>query len=90
MGLSNSWDNSYLNNCRSPPDETSLNNNNQENIEVNALQSVNILIMTIVITQLAPLPQPSSSLRDKKICMYSLDTSRRQFSITPKNEYQDQ
>ena len=40
-------------------------------------------------TQPEPLPQTSTSLMGKQIHMSVLDTSHRQFSITPEDKFQD-
>ena len=41
-------------------------------------------------TQPATSPQPSTNLQGKKIRMYSLDTTHRQFAIKPDDKFQYQ
>ena len=36
------------------------------------------------------LPQPSTRLQGKQICMYDMYTTRRKFAITPDDKFQEQ
>ena len=67
-----------------------INNNKQENLELNVLHPVNPLIVTIKTKQLEIVPQTSSIVQGKQICMSGFDKACRNFSNTPREEYQDQ
>ena len=54
------------------------------------LKLVNNLTITSAAKQPEPLQQLCTNMRGNKICMYSLDTSHRQFEITPEDKFQYQ
>ena len=83
MGISAPLSKYYHKNCSEPPKF-------YQNLEMIALRSFNQLMITCVTTNPAPLPGPSTSLRGKKTHMSGMNTSNRQFSITPKDKLQDQ
>ena len=85
MSLSAPWFVSYSKNCLESP-----NFHHQTFSPKIALKSVNKSMMTSVTTKPAPSPWPPTSLRWEGICMPSLVTVHRQFSITPKDKFQDQ
>ena len=51
---------------------------------------INKFLRTSTNNQLAPLLQPSTNLRGKKILMPGFDTAHWQFSITPKDKFYNQ
>ena len=54
------------------------------------LNQVNQLTTKSETIQPEPLPQPSTNLSGKKICMYDLGTPYRKFANTPEDKFQDQ
>ena len=59
--------------------KTNLSNNNQEKIEIFALQPVNTLIIKIIITQPVHSPRTFTSLKGNQICIYDLYVAQRHF-----------
>ena len=55
-----------------------------------ALNKINVLMEKYPIKKPAPLPQPSTNLQGKQICMYGLDTAHWWFEIIPEEKNQDQ
>ena len=53
------------------------------------IQQSNQLNLTSMNTQPPPSPRPSKNLRENQSHMSTLDTSNRQFSITPKEKFWD-
>ena len=54
------------------------------------IKQTNILMSTNSYNQKAPLPQPSTILRGRQICVSVLNTAHRQFTIISKDKYQVQ
>ena len=83
MGLCACFSNSKTKNCSETP-------NFHQNLEMIALKPLTKLIITSLMTQLAPTPLPSINLQGEQICMYGFYTAHRKLVITSGYKYQDQ
>ena len=70
--------------------ETNLNNNQHENLDIVAFQSFNKLMIQSTITKPTPSLRPSTNLSWGHIYMSNMYTSHRNFSITPEEMFQVQ
>ena len=87
MGLCDPSSKMYLHNYK----PTYLNHQKQLNeLGKIDLDKINQLRTNSEITQPAPLPQSSTNLQRKNIRTYSLDTTNRQFLISPEETLQYQ
>ena len=80
MGPSEPLDNTKTNNS------SEIKNCNQD-LDMIDLNPVDKLTTKIATTQLSPLPQACTIQWGKKVYMSELDTSHKQFSITPQNKF---
>ena len=67
--------------------KTNFNKNQQGKPDIIALQPLNWLIMTSEITNMAPLPRPSTNLWGNQIYISYLYTALTQFAITPEEKF---